>query len=122
MMTGTANNSKNCTTVIIQVKIGIFMSVIPGARMLSTVTIRLMAPVNDAMPAICKPNVQKSTPWLGENTGPEFGAYMNQPPSAAPPRNHDKFTTMPPAKRHQKPKALMRGNATSRAPICNGTK
>ena len=39
----------------IQVKTGIFISVIPGARMLSTVTTRLMAPANEAMPVICRP-------------------------------------------------------------------
>ena len=30
-----------------------------------------------------------SMPWVGENGTLEFGAYMNQPPSAAPPRIHD---------------------------------
>ena len=122
VITGIAKSSRNCTTVIIHVKIGIFMSVMPGARMLSTVTMRLMAPVSEAIPAIWRPSAQKSTPWLGENTGPEFGAYMNQPPSAAPPRNHDRLTTMPPPSTHQKPNALRRGNATSRAPICSGMK
>jgi len=34
---------------------------------------------------------------------------------------HEVFRKMPPARKHQKPKALMRGNATSRAPICSGT-
>jgi hypothetical protein len=62
VITGTAKSRRNCTTVIIHEKIGIFMSVMPGARMLSTVTIRLMAPVSEAMPAICRPSAQKSTP------------------------------------------------------------
>jgi hypothetical protein len=122
VMTGIAKSSRNCTTVTIQVNTGIFINVMPGARMFSTVTMRLIAPVRDAIPVICRPRAQKSTPWLGEKTGPEFGAYMNQPPSAAPPRNHDRLTTIPPASRHQKPNALMRGNATSRAPICSGMK
>ena len=39
-------------TRVIQVKIGIFISVMPGARMLRTVTIRLTAPVSEAMPVI----------------------------------------------------------------------
>ena len=54
--------------------------------MLMTVTIRLIAPVSDAMPVICRPRPQKSMPFVGENGTDEFGAYMNQPPSAAPPR------------------------------------
>jgi len=122
VITGRANSSRNCTTVIIQLKIGIRIRLMPGARMFSTVTIRLMAPVSDAMPVICTPSTQKSMPWVGENSASEFGAYMNQPPSAAPPRNHDVFRKMPPNRKHQKPKALIRGNATSRAPICSGTK
>ncbi len=38
----------------LQQNIGIFMSVMPGARMLSTVVIKLMAPPNDAMPELCR--------------------------------------------------------------------
>ena len=88
--------------------------------MLRVVTIRLMAPVSEAMPVICRPTAQKSMPWVGENGTLEFGAYMNQPPSGAPPRNHDELRKMPPNRKAQKPKALMRGKATSRAPICSG--
>ena len=55
-MTGRANTSRNWVTKLIQVKTGIFMSVMPGARMLSTVTIRLMAPTSEAMPVICRPS------------------------------------------------------------------
>ena len=73
-MTGIANSNRNCTTRIIHVKIGIFIRLMPGARMLSTVTMRLMAPVSDAMPVICRPNAQKSTPWLGENGRLVLGA------------------------------------------------
>ena len=43
------------------------ISVMPGARMLSTVTIRLTAPASEAMPVISRPSVQKSMPWVGEN-------------------------------------------------------
>ena len=94
----------------------------PLVRMLSTVTIRLIAPVSEAMPVICRPSVQKSMPCDGENGTPEFGAYMNQPPSAAPPRSHDVLTKRAPNRKLQKPKALMRGKATSRAPICSGSR
>ena len=54
-MTGTAKSSRNCTTRIIQVNTGILNRVMPGARMLSTVTIRFMAEISDAMPAIWRP-------------------------------------------------------------------
>ena len=54
-MTGMANTSRNWMTSTIHVKIGMRNSDMPGARMLSTVTIRLMAPVSEAMPVICRP-------------------------------------------------------------------
>ncbi len=117
VMTGMAKSSRNCTTRTIQVKIGMRMSFMPGARMLRMVTIRLIEPVSDAIPVICRPSTQKSMPCVGENRVLELGAYMNQPPSAAPPRNHEVLRKMPPNRKHQKPKALIRGNATSRAPI-----
>ena len=121
-MTGMANTSRNWTTNTIQVKTGIFMNVMPGARMLMTVTIRLIAPTSEAMPVICRPSAQKSMPFVGENGTDEFGAYMNQPPSAAPPSSHDVLMKIAPNRKHQKLKALMRGNATSRAPIWRGRK
>ena len=40
---------------VIQVKTGIFMSVMPGARMLSTVTVRLIAETVEPMPMISRP-------------------------------------------------------------------
>ena len=46
----------------IQVKIGMRIIVMPGARMLSTVTIRLTAPASEATPVISRPSVQKLTP------------------------------------------------------------
>ena len=121
VMTGMANSSRNCTTMTIQVKIGTFIRLMPGARMLMTVTMRLIAPVREAIPVIWRPSAQKSTPLVGEKATEEFGAYMNQPPSAAPPRIHEVLRNSPPKRNAQKPKALMRGKATSRAPICRGT-
>ena len=55
MITGMANNSRNWTTRIIQVNTGILNRVMPGARMLSTVTIRFMADIREAMPVIWRP-------------------------------------------------------------------
>ena len=122
VITGIAKSNRNCTTNTIQVKIGSFIRLMPGARMLMTVTMRLIAPVREATPVICKPSPQKSTPFDGENATDEFGAYMNHPPSAPPPKNHEVLRNSPPKRNAQNPNALMRGNATSRAPICSGTK
>ncbi len=120
MITGIENSSRNCTTSAIHVKIGIRMRLMPGARMFNAVTIRLMAPTWEAMPVISRPSVQKSTPLVGENGTSLFGAYMNQPPSAAPPRIHDVLMKMPPNTNSQRLRAFRRGKATSRAPICSG--
>ena len=64
--TGMANSRRNWVTRVIQVKIGMRMRVMPGARMLSTVTIRLTAPASEAIPVMMRPRFQKSMPWLGE--------------------------------------------------------
>ena len=55
-MTGRASTSRTCTTKIIQVKTGIFMRSMPGARMLSTVTVRFTALTSEAMPVIIEPD------------------------------------------------------------------
>ena len=51
-MTGMANSSRNWMTRIIHVNTGMRISDMPFVRMLSTVTMRLMAPVSEAMPVI----------------------------------------------------------------------
>jgi len=47
-----ANSSRNCTTRFIQVNTGIRNMFMPLARMLSTVVIRLIAEISEAMPVI----------------------------------------------------------------------
>ena len=122
VITGMANSSRNWMTRIIQVNTGMRISDMPLVRMFNAVTIRLMAPDCDATPVIIRPIAQMSMPFEGENATLEFGAYMNQPPSAAPPRIHDVLMNRAPNKNAQMPKALRRGKATSRAPTCNGRK
>ncbi len=107
-------------TRVIQVNTGMRIRLMPGQRRFRTVTMRLMAPVNEATPVMIRPRFQKSIPWPGENSTPEFGAYMNQPPLAPPPNSQLELRNRPPARKHQKLNALMRGKATSRAPICRG--
>ena len=69
-----ANSSMNWVTSDIQVKTGIFMRVMPGARMLRTVVMRLTAPTSDEMPVMIRPMFQKSMPWLGEKVTLLLGA------------------------------------------------
>jgi hypothetical protein len=65
-ITGMANSRRNWITTIIHVNTGIRISDIPLARMLRAVVMRLIAPVREAMPVICRPRAQKSTPFVGE--------------------------------------------------------
>ncbi len=86
---GIANAVRNAVTSIIHVNTGIRMRVMPGARMLKIVTMRLIADVVDPMPSMMSPTDQKSGPRPGRN--PELigallsDAYPNQPPLGAPP-------------------------------------
>ena len=52
VITGMANSSRNWMTRIIHVNTGMRISDMPLVRMLRAVTIRLMAPVSEAMPVI----------------------------------------------------------------------
>ena len=55
-MIGSEKASRNCTTRPIHTNTGIRNSVMPGARMFTTVTARLIAPADDAMPVINRPS------------------------------------------------------------------
>ena len=54
-ITGMANSRRKFTTSVIHVNTGMRMKLIPGARILMMVTIRLTALVSDAMPRIWMP-------------------------------------------------------------------
>ncbi len=62
VMIGIANSVRNATTSIIHVNTGIRMNVMPGARRLRIVTMKLIADVVDAIPRMMMPTAQKSGP------------------------------------------------------------
>ena len=74
MITGKARITRKAVTNVIQVNSGILIKVIPGARMLIMVTIKLKAEASDAIPRTCRLNIQKSTPSPGLNCSPLNGA------------------------------------------------
>ena len=113
---------RNWVTSVIQVSVGTRIMLMPLVRMLRMVTMRLMAPTSEAMPVIWRPRAQKSMPRPGEKVTSEFGAYMNQPPSAPPPKIHDKLTKMAAEQEGPEAERVQPGKATSRAPICKGAK
>ena len=59
---GRAKINKKLTTRVIQVKTGSLIMVIPGARMLMMVVMKLKDARRDATPRICKEKIQKSGP------------------------------------------------------------
>ncbi len=67
VMIGIANRVKNAVTSIIHVNTGMRMSVMPGARRLRIVTMKLIADVVDAIPSMMRPTAQKSGPCPGRN-------------------------------------------------------
>ena len=66
-MAGKASTTRNCTTRLIQTNTGIRISVMPGARMFTMVTMKLNPAIREETPRICSPSIQKSMLWLGEN-------------------------------------------------------
>ena len=125
-ITGIANSRSSWTMKSIHVRMGIFMSVIPGALIFRTVTMRLIAPTREAIPVIWRPIAKKSMPLLGEKRTPVLGEYANHPPSGEfshhPPMNMEDSRNSPPPRNTQKLKAFSLGKATSLAPICKGIK
>ena len=67
VMAGKASTIRNWVTKLIQMKTGMRIRVMPGARMLMIVTRKLKPASIDEMPRICRPSIQKSMEWVGEN-------------------------------------------------------
>src|ERR1700740_401185 len=76
--TGSDKSSRNTVTRIDHTNSGILCSVMPGARMLKIVVMKLMAPRIEEAPARCSERIAKSTAGPG---WPEVdsGAYSVQP-------------------------------------------
>ncbi len=87
VMIGNEKSSRNATTNCIHTKTGRRKKVMPGARIMKMVVMKLTAPSNDATPSSRSPIAQKSirttSGWV------ESGAYPNQPPSGNPPRKNE---------------------------------
>ena len=63
--TGSDSSSRNTVTRIDQTNSGILCRVMPGARMLKIVVMKLMAPRIDEAPARCSDRIAKSTAGPG---------------------------------------------------------
>jgi hypothetical protein len=60
--TGSASSSRNAVTRIDQANSGMRCKVMPGARMLKIVVMKLMAPRIDEAPAMCSEKIARSMP------------------------------------------------------------
>src|SRR5246127_3982574 len=85
--TGSDSSNRNAVTRIAHTKSGILCSVIPGARMLKIVVMKLMAPMIDDAPARCIEKIVMSTAGPGIPTGPDNGGYSVQPTPGPSPTN-----------------------------------
>ena len=63
--TGIDSSSRNAVTSIAQMNSGILCRVMPGARMLKMVVMKLSAPSSELMPARCSANRVRSMPMPG---------------------------------------------------------
>jgi hypothetical protein len=109
---------ENAVISQVQQNIGIFISVMPGARMFSTVVMMLIAPMMELAPARWTAKIAMSMP------GPiciDRGAYMVQPAALAPPgTKKEPSSSRDAATSSQKLKLFIRANAMSLAPIIIG--
>ena len=102
----------------LQQNMGIFISVMPGARMFRMVTMMLMAPMMEEAPMMCSEKMAASSD-IGICA--VSGAYSVQPPAGAPPgMKKVDASVMPAGTSSQKLRLFMRANAMSDAPICSG--
>ncbi len=103
----------------VQANMGIFIKVMPGARMFRMVTMMLIEPMMDEAPRMCMAKIPASI------EGPICrvkGAYRVQPAAGAPPGMKNEPTSMRAAGIiSQKLKLFMRAKAMSDAPICKGS-
>ena len=102
----------------VQQNIGIFISVMPGARMFRIVTMMLIEPMMEEAPRMC---IAKIAPSIDGPICSVSGAYMVQPMAGAPPGMKNELTSISAAGIiSQKLKLFRRAKAMSEAPICSG--
>src|SRR3954468_13196048 len=95
---------------------------IPGARIFKIVAIISVATQSAEISVNVIICAQKSTRFPGEYCGPESGGYENQPTSTPEFVKNEEYSSRPPNRYIQYPKAFSRGNATLRVPSISGTR
>src|SRR3954466_12289510 len=122
--TGSDSSSRKAVTSTDHTNSGILCRVMPGARMLKMVVMKLIAPRIELAPARCIEKITISTDGPAD-PDVESGAYIVHPVPAPRPVPPD--TKVEPSSRQndgtssQKLMLFMRGKAMSGAPIISGT-
>lgn len=93
----------------------------PRALILIVVTIKLIEPANEEIPAICMLNIEKSTELVACAIGPLNGGYNVHPVPVPPSVILDITVKKKAGITNHKLILFKRGNAISGAPINNGT-
>src|ERR1044072_1589036 len=123
--TGSDSSSRNTVTRIDQTNSGILCSVMPGARILKMVVMKLMAPRIDEAPARCSDKMTKSTDGPGcplvDNGASKVQPVPEPSEPGSPSTNRDVISSAKEAGSSQNDILFMRGNAMSGAPIISGT-
>ena len=127
--TGSASSSRKAVTRIDQTNSGIRCSVMPGARMLKIVVMKLIAPMIDEAPARCSEKIAMSIDGPGMPGRAGAGQRRVDRPAdpgavAVDPRPTDERRAEQQQKdgtSSQKLMLFMRGKAMSGAPIISGT-
>ena len=123
---GSATSSRIAYVSIAQTKSGMRIHVMPGARMLWIVTMKLIAPRSDDE----REDVDREDPVVlavaRARQRHRLGQRRIRPPAGVrarrPSRTSSSQSTSPPRRKSQYESALRRGNAMSRAPIISGTR
>ena len=114
--------SSQAYVTIAQTKSGMRIHDMPGARMLWTVTTRLIAPASEAIDRMCSDRIQRSWPCPGECSVLSGDVRRPAAPAGPPFAKKLSHSTIPPNRNSQYESAFSRGNAMSRAPIISGTR
>jgi len=119
--TGRERRRRNAVIRIDQTKRGSLYLKRPGARLLKTVTMKLIAPRSDAAPERWREKIARSTEgpecaWI-----PESGGYTVQPVPAPLSTRAEERRRRSEGGRSQKEMLFLRGKALSGAPILRGT-
>lgn len=119
--TGKERRRRTAVTSVAHVNNGIVCKDIPGARILSVVTMKLMAPKVLLIPAKCRAKMARSTDAPLCEFSPESGGYKVHPVPGPCSTIEEISKRAREGGSNQSEMLFRRGKAISTAPICTGS-